>query len=139
MLLLSIYGFSLNYKLFRPLFNWQHSSHQASFQSARAEQFKERIHFHLEHNFSNCEYNVERLSKDMGLSRSQLFRKCKQIIGKSPVTLIMHFRLERSRKFLRTGIYNVSEAAYLAGFNSLSYFSKTFKKVYGETPSRWIS
>ena len=138
MLLLSIYGFSLNYRVFRPVLNWKSSAPSSTFQSAKAAQFKKRIYSHLELNFSNCEYNVERLSRDMGLSRSQLFRRCKQTLGKSPVTIIKGYRLEKSRKFLKSGIYNVSEAAYLAGFNSLSYYSKSFKKAYGEKPSKWI-
>jgi AraC-like DNA-binding protein len=138
MLLLSNYRFSLSHQWLRPLLNWR-SPGPSQLQVVRAQQFKERIHSHLEHNFGNCEYNVERLSADMGMSRSQLFRKCKQTLKLSPVVLIKQYRLEKSRSFLKSGIYNVSEAAYLAGFNSLSYYSKSFKKVYGETPSRFIA
>jgi AraC-like DNA-binding protein len=138
MLLLFIHRFSLSHQWLRPLLNWR-STTPSPLQVVRAQQFKERIHSHLEHNFGNCEYNVERLSADMGMSRSQLFRKCKQTLKLSPVVLIKQYRLEKSRSFLKSGIYNISEAAYLAGFNSLSYFSKSFKKVYGETPSRFIT
>ena len=138
MLFLSVYRFSLSHQWLRPLLNWR-STGPSPLQVARAHQFKERIHFHLEHNFGNCDYNVERLSADMGMSRSQLFRKCKQILKQSPVVVMKQFRLEKSRSFLKSGIYNISEAAYLAGFNSLSYYSKSFKKVYGETPSRFIA
>ena len=138
MLLLSVYRFRLSHQWLRPLLNWRRTA-PSPLQVARAHQFKERIRFHLEHNFGNCEYNVARLSADMGMSRSQLFRKCKQNHKQSPVVLIKQFRLEKSRDFLNSGIYNVSEAAYLAGFNSLSYYSKSFRKVYGETPSRFMA
>ena len=106
--------------------------------TAKASYFKNNLYHHLENQYGNPEYNVVFLSQDMGMSRSHLFRKCKQVFGQSPVALIRHYRLEQSREFLKSGIYNVSEAAYLSGFNSLSHFSKCFKKKYRELPSKWI-
>jgi AraC-like DNA-binding protein len=119
--------------------SWQSTGQTGHITSVKAEKFKDRINYHLQLNFSDCEYNVTRLSRDMGMSRSQLFRKCKLMLRKSPVALIKQYRLEKSREFLKSGIYNVSEAAYLAGFNSLSYFSKSFKKNYGQMPSKWVA
>ena len=139
MLFLSIYGFQINYRMIRPIFSWPNTTGSSVIRDARAEKFRNRVNYHLDLNFSNCEYNVSRLSRDMGMSRSQLFRKCKLILGQSPVVLIKHYRLKKARAFLKSGIYNISEAAYLSGFNSLSYFSKSFKKKYGQMPSKWVA
>ena len=109
-----------------------------SMHGVKAKHFKSSLYHHLENQYGNPEYNVFFLSQDMGMSRSHLFRKCKQVLGQSPVLLLKQYRLEKAREFLKSGIYNVSEAAYLSGFNSLSHFSKCFKKKYRELPSRWI-
>ncbi len=101
-------------------------------------EFKGRINFHLNLNYGNSEYNVTQLSKDMAMSRSQLFRKCKYILGKSPIHLLKSYRLEQSSELLRKGIYNVTEVAYLSGFSSSSYFCKSFKQKYKYIPSRLI-
>ena len=100
--------------------------------------FQERIYQHLEQHYKDCEYSVSQLSRDIGMSRSQLFRKCRSVLGQSPVNLIKTYRLNKAKEFLNSGIYNVSEAAYLSGFNSLSYFSKSFKKHYQQMPSKWL-
>ena len=130
--------FNFGYWMFQPVSKRQKSNGYKAEQSARDRRFKEKIYYQLEHNYTNCEYNVEQLSRDMGMSRSQLFRKCKLILGQSPVKLIKCYRLQKAKEFLKSGIYNVSEAAYLSGFNSLSYFSKSFKNYYRQMPSKWV-
>jgi AraC-like DNA-binding protein len=44
-------------------------------------------------------------------------------------------RLQQAKLLLAQGNMNVSEVAYAVGFDSLSYFSKVFKKYYGLSPS----
>ena len=136
--ILSISNFSIGRLFIRQIIGRQNGYHTSSMKSAKAERFRTRIYHYLELHYSDCEYSVLKLSEDMGMSRSQLFRNCKYVLGKSPITLIKHYRLEKSREFLKSGIYNVSEAAYLSGFNSLSYFSKSFKQLYREMPSKWV-
>jgi AraC-like DNA-binding protein len=136
--ILSMYNFSLRAIFSRPVVYGIKTSEKSTLKSAQIQEFRTRINFHLEQKHSNCEYNVTCLSRDMGMSRSQLFRKCKLTLGKSPVALLKQYRLEKAKKYLTSGIYNVSEAAYLSGFNSLSYFSKSFKKQYRQMPSRWV-
>ncbi len=135
---ITLQTFDIGKRLLRPLMRWQRTSEPCINHSAKAARFKSRVHYHLSLNYANCEYNVLRLSRDMGLSRSQLFRKCKLVFGSSPVTLIQQYRLDKAKEYLKSGIYNVSESAYLSGFNSLSYFSKSFKRRYGQMPSRWV-
>ncbi len=122
-----------------PFFKWAYLFNLRKVHKARQlEEFEERIHFHLNHSYRNSEYNVSQLSKDMAMSRSQLFRKCKYLLGKSPVHLLKSYRLEQSSELLRKGIYNVTEVAYLSGFSSCSYFCKSFKQKYKYIPSRLI-
>ena len=136
--ILSINNISFINRLFRPA-RFRSVAVKPEVIIARQREFKTRINFHLEQHHSNPEYNVTLLSHDMGMSRSQLFRKCKSIFSKSPVVLLRQYRLEKARDYLKSGVYNVSEAAYLSGFNSLSYFSKSFKSKYRQMPSRWVA
>jgi AraC-like DNA-binding protein len=120
-------------------FSWVHIFKLRKIHKAQElKEFKGRINFHLNLNYGNSEYNVTQLSKDMAMSRSQLFRKCKYILGKSPIHLLKSYRLEQSSELLRKGIYNVTEVAYLSGFSSCSYFCKSFKQKYKYIPSRLI-
>ena len=69
--------------------------------SVKAKYFKNSLNQHLENKYGDPDYNVVFLSQDMGMSRSHLFRKCKQVFGQSPVTLLKQYRLEKAREFLK--------------------------------------
>ena len=118
-------------------FNWAYTFKlKRIYRTQEREAFKGRIYVYLKNGYRNSEYNVMLLSRDMGMSRSQVFRKCKYLLGKSPVQLLRSYRLEKSMEFFNRGIYNVTEIAYLSGFSSSSYFCKSFKKKYRYLPSR---
>ncbi len=137
--MLTSFNLQSNTGYLAPFFKWAYLYNLRKIHKARQlEEFKERIHFHLNLSYRNSEYNVAQLSKDMAMSRSQLFRKSKYLLGKSPVHLLKSFRLEQSSELLRKGIYNVTEVAYLSGFSSCSYFCKSFKQKYKYIPSRLI-
>ena len=138
MILLSLSNLEQINRTLNAILGRQNSITRRPFNAVKANQFRNRVRDYLELKHADSEYNVSSLSSDMGLSRSQLFRKCKTTLGKSPVSLIRDFRLEKAQHYMDSGIYNVSEAAYLAGFNSLSYFSKSFKRKFGRMPSKWI-
>lgn len=84
------------------------------------------------------EFSIERLGKDMGISRPQLYRKITSLTGKAPNDWIRDQRLERAFQLLRKQHGNISEIAYEVGFNNLSYFAKCFQKKFGLLPSQYI-
>ena len=57
--------------------------------------------------------------------------------GDSPIVFINKLRCENAKKMLLNGAYSVQEAADKCGFESVSYFCKTFKKYIGETPGKY--
>ena len=61
-----------------------------------------------------------------------LFRKS---FGKSPIKYVNDLRLSRARELILSGMYSVSQAAQMSGFSDISYFSRAFKKRYGENAS----
>lgn len=87
--------------------------------------------------YADPEYNVEKLSETLGLSRGYLHRKIKELTGTAPVEFLRTYRLNKATQLLRQNAYTVSEVAYRTGFSSPAYFSKCFKAVYGVTPTEY--
>ena len=89
----------------------------------------------VEAHIDDSEFNVTRLQETLGLGSKLLYRKVKQMTGKTPVEFIRHIRMQRAAILLRDGRFSVSEVMYMVGFSNSSYFSKVFQKTYGITPT----
>jgi len=81
------------------------------------------------------ELSVDAVAADMGLGRSQLYRKIKALTNYSPVELMRNLRLRHARSLLTSIDKTISEIAYEVGFSSPAYFTKCYKDAYGETPT----
>lgn len=81
------------------------------------------------------DFNIDILSQLMFMSKETLRRKCQASFEISPSAHIQKVRLQQAKLLLQQDKMNVSEVAYAVGFDSLSYFSKIFKKYYGLSPS----
>ncbi|WP_114752489.1 hybrid sensor histidine kinase/response regulator transcription factor [Pleomorphovibrio marinus] len=92
----------------------------------------------MEDNLSNPEFDVERLSREIGMSRVNLHRKLKALIDQAPTEFIRTFRMKRAACLLAKDYGNISEVAFNLGFNSLTYFSRSFKQYYGVTPTEFV-
>jgi signal transduction histidine kinase/DNA-binding response OmpR family regulator len=93
----------------------------------------------VEDNIANPDLNVEMLMNELGVSRTQLFRKLKAITNYSANQFIRNIKLKRAAQLLRHNSYNITEVLYLSGFNSHSYFTSCFKEVYGCLPKEYTS
>lgn len=80
---------------------------------------------------------VESIGKEMGLSRVQLFRKTKALLGGGTNDLILNLRLEKACALLRNPDLTMAEIADQTGFTSQSYFSTVFKTRFGVSPKDW--
>lgn len=99
------------------------------------EQFTNRLKEQIESNLNNSEFSVEMLSEALGVSRTQLFRKTKQLMGVTPVDLIRRARLRKAQQLLLNTDTNIQQVAYEVGFTSPSYFTKCYKDFFGRSPS----
>lgn len=89
----------------------------------------------IDKEISNVDLSVDLIASEIGLERSQLYRKIKALTGFSPVELIRKIRLRKSRALLGSSDMSISEIAYNNGFSSPAYFTKCYRDEYGETPS----
>jgi len=80
-------------------------------------------------------FSLQGLAKEMGVSKSRLYRKVIALTGLSPNDFVKEFKLYKTLKRIEEQKSSISEIAYEAGFSSPSYFSKCFKNHYGILPS----
>lgn len=88
--------------------------------------------------WNDSSFSVSDLSKVLGLSKSNLYRKMVLLTGEPPNTFIKDFRLSRALNYMRTQKGNISEIAFETGFGSPSYFTKCFQQKYGVSPSTYL-
>lgn len=97
--------------------------------------FLSKVNEIIEKHLSEEEFGIEIFSSEIGMSRTQLHRKLKALIGKSPSMYIRSIRLKRAMKMIEEQQGNISEIAYAVGFSSPSYFTKCFKEEFDIPPS----
>ncbi|WP_027952441.1 two-component regulator propeller domain-containing protein [Hallella seregens] len=83
------------------------------------------------------EFNVEQLASSLGMSRSSLHRKIKDVSNLTPVDFIRLVRLKKAAELIRNNNYRVTEVCEMVGISSPSYFIKLFHKQFGMTPKEF--
>ena len=91
----------------------------------------------VEKNMSKVDYTVEELSSDLGISRSLFYKKILSLTGKPPLEYIRTLRMKRAAQLLQKSQLNISEIAFIVGYNDPKYFRKHFKNEFGILPSRY--
>ncbi len=91
----------------------------------------------IEANFHDENFSVDQLAGKINMSVSQLNRKLNALIDQPAGQLIRSLRLQRAADLLKQNAGNVSEICYNLGFNDQAYFSRAFKKQFGQTPSEY--
>ena len=99
------------------------------------ERFVEQLQKTIEQHMDDSDFNVEALSEELSMSRAQLFRKTKTLMGISPVELIRHIRLRKAKQMLLNTDMTIQQVAYSVGFTSPSYFSKCYREYFGTAPA----
>jgi signal transduction histidine kinase/DNA-binding response OmpR family regulator/sugar lactone lactonase YvrE len=86
-------------------------------------------------NLDDPDFRVDRLCREIGMSRTQLHRKLKAVAGRSAGEFIRIERLNKAADMLSRREGNVTEVAYSVGYKSLSQFAKAFREQFGMAPS----
>lgn len=71
------------------------------------------------------------------VSESECLRCFHSTIGTSPMAYVKKYRLQKAADLLRNTDEKIQDIGALCGFQEMSYFAKTFRNVYGCTPSEW--
>lgn len=107
-------------------------------QTKADEKFMNKLTEAVVNNIDVEEFNVDNLAEIMCMSRTSLHRKIKGISDMTPGDFIRIVRLKKAAELLQEGEYRINEIAILVGFQSQSYFAKSFQKQFGVLPKDFI-
>lgn len=93
----------------------------------------------IEKHLSDSDFSVDKFSREIGMSRSNLYLKFKAITGESATDFIKRIRFTKAVELMQSQRYTIAQIAYMCGFNSPSYFSTAFKQYYGCMPSEYVN
>lgn len=101
------------------------------------EQFLGRVQDVMDKNLTQSQFNAQKFSEAVGMSRMQLHRKLKALTGLSATEFVRSQRLKLAAGLLQSSSANVSDIGYQVGFNDPSYFTRCFKEAYGCSPKEY--
>ncbi len=105
--------------------------------NSKEEQFLNRLMNTTERIWNQERFNVKDFCSEIGVSKSQLYRKITGLTGHSPTEFIKEFRLKKAVKLIEKQPANIARVAFETGFNNPSYFTKCFKEKYDLLPSEY--
>jgi DNA-binding response OmpR family regulator/nitrogen-specific signal transduction histidine kinase len=88
----------------------------------------------VENNIANEDFSVNDIYKELGISRVQLYRKVKAVLGYNVNDYILDVRMQKAKYLLLNEDLSISEISYKVGFSSQAYFATVFKSKFGVTP-----
>ncbi|WP_229241139.1 helix-turn-helix domain-containing protein [Dyadobacter sp. SG02] len=86
-------------------------------------------------NISDPDFGVHEMAFQIGISVSVLYRKLRLLAGVTVNDFVKTIRMNRAMQLLRVGVYQVNEVATAVGYEDSKYFSREFRKTFGETPA----
>ncbi len=82
-------------------------------------------------------FDVRAVCEAVNYGKSYVFRQFKLATGKSVMAYFTELKIERAKGLLKEDAMNVTEIAAYLGFDSPNYFTKTFRRLTGTTPTAW--
>lgn len=110
--------------------------HQLDIKSKRERETDSLIDY-LASNYSNAQISLEHTAEVLGLNRTKINDILKEKTGHTFSTYLNKLRLTEAARLLKEKHISVSEAAFVVGFGSISYFNRVFKKEFGCPPSKF--
>ncbi len=98
-------------------------------QHDRAKEMLDYLHAHYQEKIS-----LEYLAAHVFLSRAECSRFFKKMVGMTPFTYLLHYRLRKSMELLRDSEQSITTIATTTGFSTVSYYIEKFKKYTGYSP-----
>lgn len=107
--------------------------------SARETLLLSQLNESVQNNYPNPEFGVDELAETLGMSRSSLNRKMRDMLQTTANNYIREVRIEKAEELLRTSSLQINEICYKVGFQTPSYFIKCFRKKYGKSPNEYAN
>lgn len=88
----------------------------------------------------DCEkkLDIAQIALEYGMTPQKFRSYFKMLTSRTPKEYLIDCKVERAKELLETGKYQVSQVAYMLGYDDVFYFSKLFKRKTGKTPKSYI-
>lgn len=110
---------------------------QTVMMSAVDKNLKDRIESVVAQHIGNQNFSIDSLAELLGMGRTKVYYKIKEITGVSPNTYIKNERLRIAAEMILSGEYSLSEISEKVGFMNYTYFYRCFKERYGVPPNKY--
>jgi DNA-binding response OmpR family regulator len=90
----------------------------------------------IEHELSNPAFSINEFCRAIGMSRTSVYNKIKTLTDQGPNDFIRIIRLKKAKELLLLRKHTVAEVSVIVGFSDPKYFSTSFKKQFGVSPSQ---
>lgn len=118
--------------------NYYADSSELSSNEQDSKFLKKMIDF-IEANMEQSDMDVNQIAEELSMSRSKLYTKVKGLTGKSVVEFVLNCRLRKAAKLIIEENMTMREVMMQIGIESQAYFTNSFKKVFGETPTSFAA
>ncbi|MBC6993909.1 substrate-binding domain-containing protein [Neolewinella lacunae] len=97
--------------------------------------FLQRMAAYVEAHYADSDFKATDLCQELGVSRSHLYRKVKELMGEGVISYVENVRLRNAERLLLDTNDSIAEIAYSVGYSTPEYFAKVFKARYQLSPS----
>lgn len=101
------------------------------------EEFLSKLVNIIEENIEESEFNIDQLSRDIGMSHSNVYKKLKALTGMTIIGFVKDFRLKRASQLLEQNKISITDVCFKVGYTDRRHFSQEFKKKFGISPSQY--
>ena len=91
----------------------------------------------LKHGDPSQEWSVAGLARQVGISRSRLAERFRQLLGESPMAYLAKWRLKLGVEELLSTNESIAEVAAIVGYGSESSFNRAFRREFGQPPAQY--
>lgn len=91
----------------------------------------------VKQNLDNFDFDIEKLTRTMGVSRSVLYKKLKNLTDMSTTEFVRYIKLNEATNLFKQNQFTIEQVTHMVGFSDPKYFRECFKKLYGQTPSEY--
>ena len=102
------------------------------------EKFLNQLMECIEKVWDKTDLNMTDFARELGISKSQLARKLKNLSSLSPNDFLKEYKLRKAISFMEDKNMNIAEVTMAVGFSNASYFTKCFRKRFGKVPSDYM-
>ena len=96
----------------------------------------QRICRYMEDNY-NEKITLNSIAEQAGFSKYYISRLFKQYMGVTIIDYLIKIRLDKAKKLLVSGEYNIKQISYMVGYSDPNYFTWSFKKYLGISPIKY--